>query len=137
MDTKPVISRTGVYGIAKREGKILLVKQRAGPYAGMWDLPGGGIEAKETIEEALRREFLEEVGMTFDAMSLFRNLTSIDEGFKDGSSPYILHRIGLIYEVEGVKLLQGIFNELTYEWMDLEKLAQSTKTPFVQKIFPK
>lgn len=44
------------------QGRVLLVRQRGGPYAGAWLLPGGGVDGGESIEEGLRREMREETG---------------------------------------------------------------------------
>jgi 8-oxo-dGTP pyrophosphatase MutT (NUDIX family) len=39
-----------------------MIKKSRGPYKGMYDLPGGRMEPGETMEEGLKREFMEEVG---------------------------------------------------------------------------
>lgn len=52
-------------GIAVRvpSGEVLFLKRgKGGDYPGTWCFPGGGIEEKETPEQAARREFREETG---------------------------------------------------------------------------
>jgi len=47
------------------EGRFLLTSRPEGKvYAGYWEYPGGKLEAGESVEEALRRELHEELGIT-------------------------------------------------------------------------
>ncbi len=51
--------------LIRADGALLLSTRPAGkPYDGYWEFPGGKIEAGETVEEALRRELIEELGVT-------------------------------------------------------------------------
>lgn len=52
-----------------REGQFLLTSRPAGKvYAGYWEFPGGKFEPGETLEQALRRELHEELGITIGAV---------------------------------------------------------------------
>lgn len=120
------ISRTGIYGASINDGKMLLIIQERGPYSGKFDFPGGGIEFGESIAEALRREFEEEVGMTFESFELLTNLTATIQVPGDNErDPYTFHQIGMIYRVKG---LQPIFKDargdLKYEWVDPDGLTE-------------
>jgi len=52
--------RTSAYGIIRHEGKILLVNTRS---SGKWFFPGGEVEIGESLEDAIKREVLEETGI--------------------------------------------------------------------------
>ncbi|HEY2549335.1 MAG TPA: NUDIX domain-containing protein [Streptosporangiaceae bacterium] len=44
-------------------GRLLLIRRRNEPGAGLWSLPGGRIEPGETAEQAVVREVREETGL--------------------------------------------------------------------------
>jgi ADP-ribose pyrophosphatase YjhB (NUDIX family) len=53
----------GVGAVVLVNGRVVLVKRAHEPLEGAWNLPGGGVEVGETLEEACAREVLEETGL--------------------------------------------------------------------------
>jgi 8-oxo-dGTP diphosphatase len=49
--------------VIKLEDEIILVKRRVEPFKERWALPGGRVKLNETVEQAVRREALEETGL--------------------------------------------------------------------------
>jgi 8-oxo-dGTP diphosphatase len=53
--------------LLREDGAFLLTSRPPGKvYAGYWEFPGGKLEAGESVEQALRRELQEEIGITID-----------------------------------------------------------------------
>jgi 8-oxo-dGTP pyrophosphatase MutT (NUDIX family) len=69
----PIELCSAVMCVAISDGKVVLTRSERG-----WGMLGGHIEAGETLEDALRREALEEGGFTIDTHRLFavRKITS-------------------------------------------------------------
>ena len=61
-----------VTGALVRDGKVLLVKRAPDMrfYPDVWDLFGGHVEGGESLEDALRREAMEELGVEIESFHL-------------------------------------------------------------------
>ena len=56
------------------DGRFLLTSRPAGKvYAGYWEFPGGKLEAGESVEQALRRELQEEIGVIIGPAHAWRD----------------------------------------------------------------
>jgi len=64
--TRYLRAGAGVKGAIFRDGRILLLHRRDDLelVPGLWDLPGGGVETGEGLEDTLIREVREETGFT-------------------------------------------------------------------------
>jgi 8-oxo-dGTP diphosphatase len=64
-----------------REGQVLVVRRARAPANGLFSLPGGVVEAGETLHEAVMREIREETSITIEPVSLagFRETVTRDK----------------------------------------------------------
>ena len=53
-----------------RDGRVLVARRARGPALGIWTMPGGVVEAGETLAQALVREIEEETAMTVEPVAL-------------------------------------------------------------------
>ena len=68
---RPVDVAVGV--LIDAQGRFLLTSRPAGKvFAGYWEFPGGKLEANETVEQALRRELHEEIGIHIGAAQAWK-----------------------------------------------------------------
>lgn len=88
-----------VAGVFVREGRLLLARRPAGrAWAGLWEFPGGKVEAGETPEDALVREWREEMDVTPVGLTPFSFSTIAGTDPGDSSRHVTL----LFFEVNGI-----------------------------------
>lgn len=70
-DRKAVDVAVGI--LIKPDGEFLLTSRPPGKvYEGYWEFPGGKLEPDESVEQALRRELHEEIGITIATVYRWR-----------------------------------------------------------------
>jgi 8-oxo-dGTP diphosphatase len=68
------VTEVAVGILIRPNGDFLMTTRPAGKaYAGHWEFPGGKLEASETVVEALRRELIEEIGVTIQDVQVWRS----------------------------------------------------------------
>lgn len=126
------ISRYGAYGILIEKGRIFLTLKTSGPYIGQWDLPGGKIEFKETPEEALKREFLEEAAFNVTHAVLL-SIETYNGAYEKNGKPLHFHHIGIIYKVTG-SLVPDLAPQDEGRWISLLNINLDELTPFAKQL---
>ncbi len=104
----------GVVGVLRREHQLLLIQRsrniRAG---GMWCFPGGEIEKGESPDEAIVREFHEEVGLAIEAQ---RKLWSHTK--RDGSLSLEWWQV----TATEFEIKMQLAEIMAYKWLTIEEI---------------
>lgn len=99
--------------ITNKEGKILLVKLKRGPFKGGLCIPGGGVKPGELSHEAAKREVLEEAGILVENDFTHVGFCELmHEGLQQHKIVMILHSTA---EGKPKETEEGIGQWLTYE----------------------
>jgi 8-oxo-dGTP diphosphatase len=64
---RPILA---VSAVVWRAGRFVVVRRARPPAQGVFTLPGGGVEAGETLKQAVERELREETGLIIEPIDL-------------------------------------------------------------------
>ncbi|MGN6377773.1 MAG: NUDIX hydrolase [Gaiellales bacterium] len=99
---------------------VLLVRRRYEPYQSYWALPGGLMEAGETLEQAAERELAEETGVTDTYMEQLATFSAVD---RDPRGRVVSCCYLALVEPTRVRLQPGS-DAREADWSPLEPLLQ-------------
>lgn len=109
-----------------RDRSIMLVRRGRAPSKGLYAFPGGRVEAGESLEEAARRELIEETGIEVGALVPLRDIR-IDSR-DDGGSLYLLSVFGARY-AEGEPVAADDADEAAFfDLSQIERLPLTDST---------
>lgn len=116
--------------IENEHGQILIARRKKGKaQEGMWEFPGGKIEAGETAEQCLIRELREEMSIDIEPYQFFAASEHVD-----GS----LHILLKAYKAKYVGGTIVLSDHDSYQWVELEQLPEFSFSPadisFVQQL---
>ena len=114
----------GVGAMIVRDGKVLMLlrSDACRNNHGMWTIPGGMVETFERLEDAVKREVLEETGLTVTSLEF---LTVSDRTFDGEHWASILYRCGTECEPEN----KEPDKHLKIAWHDLDDLPEQITAP--------
>jgi len=115
-----------------RDGRVLIVRRARAPMLGVHTLPGGVVEAGETLEEAVRREIAEETGLTIAPVGLAGYRDAI---FRDKDDRVERHFVIMAFAARWVAGEPKLNEELhDYRWVTPAELAVLKTTEGLHEI---
>jgi ADP-ribose pyrophosphatase YjhB (NUDIX family) len=104
-----------------RDGKVLIVRRARKPALGVYTLPGGVVEAGETLEEAVRREVREETALDIEPVALAGHREVI---IRDAQARTERHFVVLCFASRWLSGEPQLNDELDEaRWIDPQELA--------------
>ena len=110
--------RVRVAGILIENGRVLLISHKKEDDI-YWLLPGGGVDFGESLEEALAREFFEELNISIKT----HNLAFVCDSIDPHGGRHILNIIFYCSYTEGVYSVGREKRLLGYEFYSYDELA--------------
>jgi len=115
-----------------RDGRVLVTQRARGPGIGIWSMPGGVVEAGETLTEALIREIKEETDLTIEPVTLAGHREVV---VRDRDGRALRHFVILCFASRLIAGEPKLNEELSdARWLKLEELSALKTTEGLHEI---
>lgn len=100
---------------------ILLIKRKNEPYKDCWALPGGYMEIDETLENAVRREVMEETGIDIEHSCLKHLNSKIFDNPTRDSRGRVISVLSVVVVPNNTEIIAGD-DAVECEWFSIRRL---------------
>jgi 8-oxo-dGTP diphosphatase len=115
-----------------RDGRVLVTQRARGPGIGVWSMPGGVVEAGETLTQALVREIQEETALTIEPVALAGHREVV---VRDGDGRASRHFVILCFASRWIAGEPQLNEELSdARWLKPAELAELKTTEGLAEI---
>ncbi len=125
----PVLS---VAGVVFAGDQVLLVKRGRPPAQGIWSIPGGAVEVGESLQEALKRELMEETGVSIEVGPL---VEVVERTLRDAEGKVEYHYVILDYLCSAAPVDPRAGSDAAEaRWVPFDELSQAELTPDTEAV---
>jgi len=115
--------RIAVKAIIIRDGRLLLVQEQDDEW---WSIPGGGVDYGETVDQALRRELSEELGVDPEAVQIDDTVQFVAIGAIVKGIP----KANLFYRVQvPTETIQPTAHVTEHKWCTADEISKLYMSP--------
>lgn len=115
-----------------QDGRVLIVRRAATPMLGLYTLPGGVVEAGETLDQAVKREIEEETALKIEPVALAGYRDAI---FRDKENRVERHFVIMAFAARLISGEVRLNAELgDYRWLRPEELKPLKTTEGLAEI---
>lgn len=114
-----------------REGRVLIARRARAPLIGLYSLPGGVVEAGETLRAAALRELFEEVGLEADILGFIDHVEPIAY---EGGRPRTHFVIAAFAARWGAGEARTGEEIDAFAWIEPERIGEFATTPELPRL---
>ena len=117
------------------QDRLLLVRRGKEPGKGSWGIPGGAVELGEKLDDAIKRELLEETGIEVDPVSM---ITTLDRVVQDDEGRTRFHYIIVEFLCRAGNGIPRAADDVDRAlWVSLEEAKEYPLFPITREVIDK